>query len=62
MDKMMFKVKEVAQLLGVNEHKVYELCKNGRMQHIRMGSNGRGVYRIPRWEVDRFMNLQKEGT
>lgn len=37
-DKMLYTVKEVATVLGVNVHMVYELIKKGLLPAIKLGS------------------------
>ena len=37
-EKLLYTVKEAAQLLGVNVHVVYDLIKNGLLPGLKLGS------------------------
>ncbi len=48
--------REVANRLGISLSLVYQLCKNQRLQHYRMGGeNRRGSIRIDEAEVQRYL-------
>ena len=50
------RVKEVAALMAVSMQTVYKLVKNGELKSSRVGNRG---IRIPREEVEAFMNGQR---
>jgi len=55
-NKRIFTVKEVAQLLGFSTNTVYKYLKEGRIKSTRLDDDGR--FRIPQEEVSRLMQSQ----
>lgn len=51
-EKQTFTVKEVAGLLGFSTNSIYKFLKEGRIQAERLG---RGRFRIPKEEIERFL-------
>ncbi|CUO98245.1 helix-turn-helix domain-containing protein [Clostridium disporicum] len=50
MEKLLFSVKETAEMLYVNKNKVYDLIKQGKIGYIDLGTR-----KIPKTEIDRFI-------
>ncbi|MCD2502516.1 helix-turn-helix domain-containing protein [Clostridium sp. NSJ-145] len=50
MEKLLFSVKEVAEMLYVNKNKVYDLIKQGKLGYVDLGAK-----KIPKAEIDRFI-------
>ena len=51
-EKLAYSVKEVAQMLGLSEWKVRELCYQGEIRSLKAG----GRLLIPKVAVDEFLN------
>ncbi len=52
----MLSPREAAMRLGISLSLVYQLCKDGQLEHYRLGSRGkRGRIRIALSEVERFL-------
>lgn len=50
MEKLLFSVKETAEMLYVNKNKVYDLIKQGKLGYVDIGAR-----KIPKAEIDRFI-------
>jgi excisionase family DNA binding protein len=51
----LYRVKEVARILGVTPSSVRELVASGQLRSVRLGSDGAGWHRIPAEEVERLI-------
>ncbi|MCY4554793.1 MAG: helix-turn-helix domain-containing protein [Chloroflexi bacterium] len=51
-EKLAYSAKEVAQMLGLSEWKVRELCYRGEIRSLKAG----GRLLIPKAAVDEFLN------
>jgi excisionase family DNA binding protein len=51
LERKAYKVREVAQILGVDINSVYDMVKQGSLPAIRIGESGKAI-RIPKKFVD----------
>ncbi len=51
----MFKAREVAELLNVSAHSVYEMCNDGRLPYMRIGKTGNRNIRIAQSDLENFL-------
>ena len=51
---MLLTVKEAAERLTLSQASVYQLCKSGRLQHMRIGT-GRGRIRIDEKALEKYL-------
>lgn len=50
--------KQVARSLLISPSLVYRLLSEGRIRHMRVGSNGRGAIRVLKSDLDQFVEEQ----
>lgn len=50
----LLKVKQAAEILGVNQASVYDLVQSGKLPHYRIGM-GRGVIRLRQDDVEAYL-------
>jgi excisionase family DNA binding protein len=56
----MMTVKRAAELMGISDSLVYELCASGSLPHIRLGRPGRrGCIRLDPADINAFLASQK---
>lgn len=58
MDKEVYTVKEVAEMLGLGRNTVYDNIRTGKIPHVQLGKR----ILIPKGPVDRFLNTKEELT
>jgi excisionase family DNA binding protein len=56
MDKRLFKMEEVAEMLGLSRSKVYQLTNRGKLASVTIDRSRR----VPDWAVDQFLNDLQE--
>lgn len=56
MDKEYYSPKEAAEKLSVNRKTILSLINSGRIKATNMATGTRALYRIPRKELEKFIN------
>src|SRR5262245_30009575 len=57
-----FNVRQVSRLLGVAATTIYSMCEQKKIEHVRIGTGGRGAIRISQDAVDAYLRRVKVGV
>jgi excisionase family DNA binding protein len=56
-----YTVEEVARLLRLSEDGVRRMLREGRLPGIRLSERGRAGWRVPRAELERWLDAHRPG-